>query len=126
MLAAFNQSQPGAPSPRALVSSTVGAGTRAQVTSALAGLDTARKAGGALADTDLGEAVGAAMTQALGGKDGIVWLVTNNRNSPNNDQATAQRNREFYELIHRARRSASRWPSRCACPCRGSTTTRMA
>ena len=100
VLAAFNQSQPNAPSPRALVSSTVDKGTRAAVTSALAGLDTARKPGGALADTDLGEAVGAAMTQALGGRDGIVWLVTNNRNSPNNDQATASRNREFYQLIH--------------------------
>ncbi|MFC5461426.1 hypothetical protein [Massilia niabensis] len=100
VLAAFNQSQPNAPSPRALVSAKVGKGTRAEVTEALAGLDTARKPGGALADTDLGEAVGAAMRQALGGKDGIVWLVTNNRNSPNNDQATAQRNREFYQLIH--------------------------
>lgn len=100
VLAAFNQSQPNAPSPRALVSTEVGEDTRARVTRALAGLDTARKPGGALADTDLGEAVGAAMTQALGGKDGIVWLVTNNRNSPNNDQATARRNREFYQLIH--------------------------
>jgi hypothetical protein len=94
VLAAFNQSQPNAPSPRALVSTTVGKGTRQAVTQALAGLDTARKAGGALADTDLGEAVSAALTQALGGRDGIVWLVTNNRNSPNNDQATNARNRE--------------------------------
>jgi hypothetical protein len=100
VLAAFNQSQPNAPSPRALVSTTVDKDTRAAVTRALSELDTAHKAGGALADTDLGEAVGAALTQALGGKDGIVWLVTNNRNSPNNDQATAQRNREFYQLIH--------------------------
>ena len=100
VLAAFNQSQPNAPSPRALVSTTVDKGTRSAVTGVLADLDTARKAGGALADTDLGEAVGAAMTQALGGKDGIVWLVTNNRNSPNNDQATNLRNREFYQLIH--------------------------
>lgn len=100
VLAAFNQSQPNAPSPRALLSTQVDKGTRAAVTRALASLDTARKAGGALADTDLGEAVSAAMTQALGGRDGIVWLVTNNRNSPNNDQATAQRNREFYQLIH--------------------------
>jgi hypothetical protein len=100
VLAAFNQSQPNAPSPRALVSTIVGKGTGQAVTQALAGLDTARKAGGALADTDLGEAVSAALTQALGGRDGIVWLVTNNRNSPNNDQATNARNREFYQLIH--------------------------
>ncbi|HEX8605486.1 MAG TPA: hypothetical protein VF774_22785, partial [Pseudoduganella sp.] len=56
--------------------------------------------GKAMADTDLGEAVGSAIDGALGGKPGVVWLFTNNRNSPNNDQATARRNREFYQLIH--------------------------
>jgi hypothetical protein len=103
VLAAFNQSLPGAPSPRALLSEQVdGATVHAHVQAALQGLQTARKPNGqALADTDLGEAVNAALTQVLGGKPGLVWLVTNNRNSPNNDQATAARNREFYALIHR-------------------------
>jgi len=100
VLAAFNQSLPGAPSPRGLVSEQAGKATGQHVRAALAGLDTARKPGGALADTDLGEAVNAAVTGVLGGRAGIVWLVTNNRNSPNNDQATAARNREFYALIH--------------------------
>lgn len=102
VLASFNQSVPGAPSPRALLSIKADqASTRAQVAKAIAGLDTARKPGSnALADTDLGEAVRAATAQALNGKPGIVWLVTNNRNSPNNDQATATRNREFYQTIH--------------------------
>jgi len=100
VLAAFNQSTAQAPSPRALLSARAGAGTQAQVAQALANLTPAKKAGGALADTDLGEALGAAMDQALGGKPGLVWLFTNNRNSPNNDQATARRNREFYERIH--------------------------
>jgi len=103
VLAAFNQSRPGAPSPKGLLSETVDAKTvQAHVGAALARLDVARKpGGGALADTDLGEAVNAAVTQVLGGKPGLVWLVTNNRNSPNNDQATSERNREFYALIHR-------------------------
>jgi hypothetical protein len=103
VLAAFNQSLPGAPSPRALLSEQVDAASvHAHVQKALARLDTARKPGGsALADTDLGEAVNAAVNGVLQGKAGIVWLVTNNRNSPNNDQATAARNREFYALIHR-------------------------
>jgi hypothetical protein len=102
VLAAFNQSLPGAPSPKALLSLKVnGSSARAEVSAALAGLQAARKpGGGALADTDLGEAVGAAIGTALAGKPGLVWLFTNNRNSPNNDQATALRNREFYELIH--------------------------
>ncbi|RJG15496.1 hypothetical protein D3872_13295 [Massilia cavernae] len=102
VLAAFNQSLPGAPSPKALMSARVAEGAvRAQVRDALAGLQPARKPGSsALADTDLGEAVQAAIGTALGGKPGLVWLVTNNRNSPHNDQATARRNREFYQLIH--------------------------
>ncbi|MBW8899433.1 MAG: hypothetical protein JF619_15270 [Massilia sp.] len=102
VLAAFNQSLPGAPSPKALLSLRVDGATRSQVKAALAALDTAQKPGGAaLADTDLNEALGAAIGTALGGKPGLVWLFTNNRNSPNNDQATARRNREFYERIHR-------------------------
>jgi hypothetical protein len=116
VLAAFNQSRPGAPSPRGLLSETVDAKTvQAHVGAALAGLDLARKPGGAaLADTDLGEAVNAAVTQVLQGKPGLVWLVTNNRNSPNNDQATSARNREFYTLIHRgaAIDKALAWPLR--------------
>jgi hypothetical protein len=102
VLAAFNQSIPGAPSPKALLSRKVnGASTRAEVAAALAALQTAQKPGSStLADTDLGEAVSAATGTALGGKPGLVWLFTNNRNSPNNDQATARRNREFYALIH--------------------------
>ncbi len=101
VLAAFNQSLPGAPSPRALASLTTDNGTRARLQTALAGLQPATKPGAAsLADTDLNEALGAAIHTALGGKSGLVWLFTNNRNSPNNDQATAARNREFYALIH--------------------------
>lgn len=103
VLAAFNQSLPGAPSPKGLLSEQADPRTlHAHVQAALAGLQTARKPGGqALADTDLGEAVDVALNQVLGGKPGLIWLVTNNRNSPNNDQATAARNREFYALIHR-------------------------
>jgi hypothetical protein len=102
VLASFNQALPGAPSPKALLSMKAEPkALRQAVGAALAQLDMARKPGsGALADTDLGEAVNAAITTALAGKPGVVWLVTNNRNSPNNDQATARRNREFYELIH--------------------------
>ena len=103
VLASFNQSLPGAPSPKALLSSRFDAkATRKQVAGALAALEVARKPGSqAYADTDLNEAVSTAIRSALGGKSGLVWLVTNNRNSPNNDLQTASRNREFYALIHR-------------------------
>jgi hypothetical protein len=102
VLAAFNQGLPGAPSPKALLSLKFEPKSgREQVAGALANLAVARKPGSnAFADTDLSEAVSAAVDTALAGKPGLVWLLTNNRNSPNNDQETARRNREFYELIH--------------------------
>ncbi|WP_332876139.1 hypothetical protein [Massilia sp. S19_KUP03_FR1] len=101
VLASFNQSLPGAPSPRALLSFKADATVKTRTAAALAALEVAHKPNSAaLADTDLGEAVNAAIVTALAGKPGIVWLFTNNRNSPNNDQATATRNREFYTLIH--------------------------
>ncbi len=103
VLASFNQALPGAPSPKALASLKFDAATaRKQVSGALQALELAKKPGSnAYADTDLNEAVGSAIRTALGGKPGVVWLITNNRNSPNNDQQTAARNREFYGLIHR-------------------------
>lgn len=74
LLAAFNQSLAGAPSPRALLSSTVEpAALRVRLAAALAPLDTARKPGGAaLADTDLGEALGAAIAAAPRHRPGLV------------------------------------------------------
>ena len=103
VIASFNQSREGNPSPKALLSFKFdGATARTRLGTALGGLQLARKPGSsAYADTDLNEAVGSAVSTALGGKPGLVWLITNNRNSPNNDQETARRNREFYALIHR-------------------------
>ncbi|TFW15479.1 hypothetical protein E4L96_18105 [Massilia arenosa] len=101
VLAAFNQSLPDAPSPRALLARRADGDTGRAVRAALQPLEPARKPGSkAYADTDLSEAVGSAVRTALHGRPGLVWVFTNNRNSPNNDQATARRNREFYQLIH--------------------------
>lgn len=114
VLASFNQALPGAPSPHALLARQ-GRPDRDSLRQVLAPLQVGRKPGGrALADTDLGEAVGSAIDTALAGKPGLVWLFTNNRNSPNNDQATARRNREFYQLIHegKAIRKALAFPLR--------------
>ncbi len=102
VLASFNQSLPGAPSPAALLAVTVDQKSlRGQVERALSTVGMAKRPGSKVAaDTDLKEAVSAAIHTALNGKAGLVWLFTNNKNSPNNDQATARRNREFYALIH--------------------------
>jgi len=63
-------------------------------------LSIARKATGAWADTDLREAVGRTANGIFKGRSGIIWIFTNNRNSPGNDPATAERNLEFYNLLH--------------------------
>ena len=73
----------------------------AQMSAHIAGLELAHKgAGAALADTDFKEAVTRTITGPFKSVPGIVWIFTNNKNSPNNDPQTAARNREFYRLLH--------------------------
>lgn len=55
---------------------------------------------GALADTDFREAIEAVIKSQFNAKPGIIWIFTNNKNSPNNDPQTAERNRDFYRLLH--------------------------
>lgn len=94
---AFSQSSGANVSPALLGQGQGGAGVAAQ----LAGLGLARKgSGGALADTDFQEAVTKTITGPFQSASGIVWIFTNNKNSPNNDSQTAERNRDFYRLLH--------------------------
>lgn len=94
---AFSQSSGNHVSPQ-LLAKTAGA---ADIATVLAPLTVARKSpGGALADTDFKEAVTNTIAGPFGAAPGILWIFTNNRNSPNNDPQTAQRNREFYQLLH--------------------------
>ncbi|OAL76343.1 hypothetical protein [Acinetobacter terrae] len=60
----------------------------------------AKKSVHTYADTDFKEAVISTITGPFQKKSGIIWIFTNNKNSPNNDVATIERNKEFYELIH--------------------------
>lgn len=92
----FNQTVPGNESPAVIFTGSLGPGLRA----ALAGVTIPRKPGGALADTHFQEAVTKAVLGPLGSKPGIIWIFTNNKNSPGNSPETARRNREFYELLH--------------------------
>jgi hypothetical protein len=60
----------------------------------------AKKPGGsAYADTDFKEAVAGAITQYSPGFPCILWIFTNNKNSPQNSPETAARNREFYRWL---------------------------
>ena len=96
---AFSQSSGGNVSP-ALLGQGNGA---AAIGGQLAPLQLARKGqggGGALADTDFQEAVTKTITGPFRSAPGIIWIFTNNKNSPNNDSQTAERNRDFYRLLH--------------------------
>src|SRR5471030_1427281 len=96
-LLAFSQSNGGNVSPALLGQ---GRGPAA-IAGQLAPLGLARKgSGNVLADTDFQEAVTKTITGPFRSASGIVWIFTNNKNSPNNDSQTAERNRDFYRLLH--------------------------
>lgn len=97
-LAAFNQATPGNVSPDWRYR---GAPATAQFTQALSGISLAHKSGNRLADTDFTEAVLGAIKDGLKNQSGIVWVITNNRNSPNNSAETRERNKDFYDLLHK-------------------------
>ncbi len=95
LIASFNQTSPGNQSPK-ITSVTAGQSLEAAVDT----IALAKKANGALTDTDFQEAVTAVITQGFRTESGIIWIFTNNKNSPNNSPETAAKNREFYELLH--------------------------
>lgn len=95
-VAAFNQQSAGNESPKVIYSGT----DATAVNTALQPLQVARKGSGAMADTDFREAIAATITGPFHAQPGIVWIFTNNRNSPGNDPDTVKRNREFYDLVH--------------------------
>src|SRR5205814_1744836 len=77
-VSAFNQTVPGNESPRPVFIGPPGP----QLTAALAGLRVAQKPSGALADTDFQEAVTKTVLGPLRSRPGIIWIFTNNKNSP--------------------------------------------
>lgn len=93
---AFSQTSGANVSPR-LLGAGIGPGA---VAGALEPLALARKAGNVLADTDFREAVTKVIGETFQSRPGIIWIFTNNKNSPGNDPATAARNRDFYRLLH--------------------------
>lgn len=95
-VAMFNQSNAVSKSPTVIYQ---GAGKQ-NVSQQLSQQSIAKKSDKAYADTDFKEAVVATITGPFAKKSGIIWIFTNNKNSPNNDAATAERNKEFYELVH--------------------------
>lgn len=97
VVALFNQADNQHPSPEWIYR---GPGNHPGLARALAPAALARKESGAYADTDFKEALLGAIETGLENRPGIIWIVTNNRNSPNNSAETVALNRGFYELLH--------------------------
>lgn len=93
----FSQTSGSNLSPQTLAESRGGADILRQLST----LGLARKgATQALADTDFQEAIAKTITGPFKSTPGILWIFTNNKNSPNNDTKTSERNRDFYRLLH--------------------------
>jgi len=67
---------------------------------ALQDIKLAKKPGeNAYADTDFKEAIVGSITQYSPGRPCILWIFTNNKNSPQNSPETAAKNKEFYSWL---------------------------
>lgn len=96
VISTFNQSNALSESPAIIYKGTDKTG----LTPLLEPQKIARKSDKAYADTDFKEAVTKTITGPFSKKSGVIWIFTNNKNSPGNDIATAERNKDFYALIH--------------------------
>ena len=98
VIAAFNQDGqiPNRHSPEVLYR---GDYDSAAVARALQTLDLAWRPGGRLADADFNGALAAGVNGLLAGRSGILWFVTNNKNSPNNSQEVVHNTRAFAEAL---------------------------
>jgi len=100
VIATFNQDGQveGQTSPNVLLS---GSYSPPELSSAVRGIGVARKPNGAYADTDFAGALMAAIARPdmLGTQPGIIWIFTNNMNSPDNSQDVLGNTMGFYNTL---------------------------
>ena len=96
LVASFNQSVGTNRSPLMAYRGSVDADIKA----AIASVGVAKKPGStALTDTDFKEALVGAIREFSPGKPCILWIFTNNKNSPQNSPETVAKNKEFYNWL---------------------------
>lgn len=67
---------------------------------AIQSIQVAQKPGkSSYADTDFKEAIIGAIRDFSPGQSCLIWIVTNNKNSPDNSTETVQKNKEFYRFL---------------------------
>lgn len=73
---------------------------KAKIYTSVQSIQLARKPGRqSYADTDFKEAIVGAINQFSPGKPCLLWIITNNKNSPNNSPETISENKEFYNFL---------------------------
>lgn len=96
VIASFNQSIGTNHSPLMAYRGSSDTGIKA----AIAAIGVAKKPGSnALTDTDFKESLVGAIREFSPGKPSILWIFTNNKNSPQNSAETVAKNKEFYNWL---------------------------
>ena len=101
-VAAFDQDGqvPGRTSPRLLYEGPYRAD---RVRAAVTAIDLPRKAGGsAYADADFNGALLGGIRTGLHGGDGVIWMITNNKNAPGNSAEVERNTAAFYATLRAA------------------------
>jgi hypothetical protein len=74
-----------------------------KISAAIRSITPARKPGrSTYTDTDFQEAIVGAIRNYSPGQSCMLWIVTNNRNSPDNSPETVKKNKEFYRFLQEA------------------------
>ena len=120
IIATFNQDGqvPGHRSPEVAFDAPYAPGP---VQSAIDGLALAMRPGNHLADADFNGALVRSLNEILDGRPGIIWVLTNNKNSRNNSPEIDRNTRDFAELV----RSSPYLPFVAAYPVRMPVTGRL-
>lgn len=98
IVGSFNQDGqvPGSHSPEVVLDSVYDAAATGAV---IDRLTLAQRPGGRLADADFEGALTRSIDTVLGNRSGIIWILTNNKNSRNNDPRIDANTRQFAEMI---------------------------
>ncbi|SJZ54994.1 hypothetical protein SAMN05428963_101252 [Consotaella salsifontis] len=97
-IATFNQNGqiPGVASPNVVYSGEYSA---ADVSQAVRSISLPRRPNGKYADADFFGALNNTLKEVLQGEEGVIWMITNNKNSPDNDQDVLKNTQGFYDLL---------------------------
>lgn len=73
-----------------------------RIASAIGGIGLPRKASGAYADADFRGALSGTFDRIMRGGQGVIWIVTNNKDAPDNRPGVVANTRAFYDALRRS------------------------